>query len=113
MVRIKNIETDNNAKDIKNVLSDSDDLCWFSNGAATPYILLEIQDFVRNIHVEFQKGFQPKVVRVEHADTKVVLTKQDSAAVIEINGNVESIRLILDTSFDPYGRFCIYKITAE
>lgn len=112
MVRVRSIETDNNARDIGNVLADTDDLCWFSNGAASPRIVLGIRDYVGSVRIEFQRGFQPRTVSVGGAGI-ATLTKEESTAVIAVGGHVDTVEIVLGASFDPYGRFCIYRIAVE
>lgn len=115
MAEITGIEANNNGKAIKNVLDDSDDLCWFSSGAVRPCITLRFSERVAHVHVEFQRGFQPRrISAVEAGEERALATHFldacECTANIALGNGAECLCLILEESFDPYGRFCIYRI---
>ncbi|KAI5151573.1 hypothetical protein ENBRE01_2698 [Enteropsectra breve] len=107
------INTDNNAKDAKNMLDTDDDVCWFSNGGKNPRIEIELDGSDRVLIIEFQKGFQPKNLNSSSEEEEISVKKEDSIVRIEKLTNIKNIILTLGDSYDPYNRICIYSIRAE
>jgi hypothetical protein len=114
MIQVKHIETNNNHRDIKNVLDRSDDLCWFSNGAKSPAISLKVESFVNLVNIEFQKGFHPALIEIKELCIEYkVGSKEGPCVKIEVNRHLDAMTIVLHDSYDPYGRICIYHINLQ
>ncbi|KAI4293227.1 hypothetical protein PAPHI01_2501 [Pancytospora philotis] len=112
MACISEVRADSNPRDIKNVLAD-DDACWFSSAVDRAVISMVLDTSATVLYVEFQKGFQPSRITVLPLRNTTELRKEACEATVDVSGHSGAIELLLEKSYDPYGRFCIYNIRAE
>ncbi|KAI5172485.1 hypothetical protein PAEPH01_1761 [Pancytospora epiphaga] len=112
MAEIVSIDVNSNSKDIKNVLPGHDDLCWFSNGIQCPEISLCLSEAVNSLSIEFQRGFHPQRIKATNLGLVVKMRRDENMAIIRSDLPFKELVIVLEESYDPYSRFCIYDMVA-
>ncbi|CAD26356.2 hypothetical protein [Encephalitozoon cuniculi GB-M1] len=118
---IDDVETSSSQSQAWNMFDTNEDTCWFS-GHGSPQsidIYLKQAMHVQRARISFQKGFhctkgRGYVVSNEasgHAEME--FHNGGGTGYLGINGRGDHIRIVLESSADMYGRYCIYGITFD
>jgi len=119
---VREIKSNNNNSTIRNVLDGSDDTFWMSNGSSNVEIEMAYEGSAESITVDFQKGFQPKSIKIiecSSSSNEVFLSKSDAKVKILLKSVIlnqpknDSIIFQFGDTYDLYGRICIYNIVFE
>lgn len=112
MACIIGISSNNNEKDVKNVV-DHNDSCWRSNGAKNPTIFLEINGYAKYLCIKFHKGFHASSIYLKQFDKRFKFSTDEYDVKIDVSRVLNLLDIVFETSFDPYNRFCVYSISFE
>lgn len=126
-VVVREIKSNNNNSTVRNVLDGSDDTFWMSNGSTGVEIEMAYEGSTESITVDFQKGFQPKSIKIvdcssSNSNNEILLSKSDAKVKVLLkslilnqpqNNSLNSIIFQFGDTYDLYGRICIYNIVFE
>jgi hypothetical protein len=111
---VDKIETSSQQSQARNMIDGSDDTCWFSSHGGAQRVTLHLKKRVPvlSLTVLFQSGFQCKKGRVLFGDRSVDVgcRKDQSSFTLSIEAEAEKLEVLLDESYDLYGRYCVYKM---
>lgn len=88
-----------------------------SNGSKGPVVSMDLIGHAMAIFLDFQRGFQPRIIRVIErtsvgvCESMTKVMRADSKVKIQIGGaETCHVDIIFEESYDPYGRICIYTL---
>lgn len=113
MKKILKIISNNNESTIRNTIDGSDDTCWFSNGANPLLISLFINEEPEYIFIEFQTGFQPKIIEIPELSITYKIKSSENTVKLDVKKKKKDIDIYFKDGYDPYNRICVYNISVE